>query len=200
VVQCRGMADSSDDCHQARHLMTASQSRKSARRTRRLSTGHRRARSDIQLASQIVRQFIMPDAIRRPFTAASPSANLLGRLDPNNKPHPRLSNLHNARGTAFRSLTRGFLPWRLSDAGRRTRGAVPHAAGIGKPFTNADINCRDCDVRSLAGPEPDRQVFAKFKHLSRKAVARSSETICVTIGEILRAFTPTQCATGCAQS
>ena len=59
---------------------------------------------------------------------------------------------------------------------------------------NADINCRDCDVRSLAGPEPNRQVFAKFKHLSRKAAARSSETIYVTIGEILRAFTPTECA------
>ena len=55
---------------------------------------------------------------------------------------------------------------------------------------DADINCRDCDVRSLAGPEPDRQVFAKFKHLLRKAAARSAETICVTIGEILRAFTP----------
>jgi hypothetical protein len=58
----------------------------------------------------------------------------------------------------------------------------------------AYINCRDCDVRSLAGPEPDRQVFAKFKHLLRKAAARSAETICVTIGEILRAFTPTECA------
>jgi hypothetical protein len=44
------------------------------------------------------------------------------------------------------------------------------------------------DVRSLAGPEPDGQVFAKFKHLSRKVAARSSETIYVTIGEILRAF------------
>jgi hypothetical protein len=65
---------------------------------------------------------------------------------------------------------------------------------------NADINCRDSDVRSLAGPEPDRQVFAKFKHLMRKAAARSSEIICVTIGEILRAFTPTECATGYAQS
>src|ERR1700730_17951347 len=65
---------------------------------------------------------------------------------------------------------------------------------------NAHINCRDCDVRSLAGPEPDRQVFAKFKHLSRKAAARSSETIYVTIGEILRAFAPTECATGYAQS
>jgi len=55
-------------------------------------------------------------------------------------------------------------------------------------------HCRDCHVRSLAGPEPDRQVFAKFKHLLRKAAARSAETIYVTIGEILRAFTPTECA------
>jgi hypothetical protein len=49
-------------------------------------------------------------------------------------------------------------------------------------------------------PEPDRQVFAKFKHLLRKAAARSFETIYVTIGEILRAFTPTEYATGYAQS
>jgi hypothetical protein len=32
------------------------------------------------------------------------------------------------------------------------------------------------------------------KHLLRKAAARSAETICITIGEILRAFTPTECA------
>jgi hypothetical protein len=38
---------------------------------------------------------------------------------------------------------------------------------------NVDINCRDRVVRSLAGPEPDREVFAKFKHLSRKAAAHS---------------------------
>jgi hypothetical protein len=41
-----------------------------------------------------------------------------------------------------------------------------------------------------------RQVQA----LIAQAAARSSETICVTIGEILRAFTPTECATGYAQS
>ena len=41
---------------------------------------------------------------------------------------------------------------------------------------------------------PIEQVFAKLKHLLRKAAARSAETICVTIGEILRAFTPTECA------
>ena len=40
---------------------------------------------------------------------------------------------------------------------------------------------------------PIERVFAKLKHLLRKA-ARSAETICVTIGEILRAFTPTECA------
>jgi hypothetical protein len=56
-----------------------------------------------------------------------------------------------------------------------------------------DINCRNCDVRSLTEPEPDRRVFAKFKHLLRKAAARSAETIRVTFGEILRAFTATEC-------
>jgi hypothetical protein len=56
-----------------------------------------------------------------------------------------------------------------------------------------DINCRDCDVRSLAKPELNR-VFVKFKHLLRKAAARSAETICVIIGKILRAFTPIECA------
>jgi hypothetical protein len=39
------------------------------------------------------------------------------------------------------------------------------------------------------------QVFAKLKHLLRKAAARSAETICVTIGETLRAFTPTNAPT-----
>ena len=38
-----------------------------------------------------------------------------------------------------------------------------------------DINCHDCDVRSLAEPELDRRVFAKLKHLLRKAAARSAE-------------------------
>jgi hypothetical protein len=42
-------------------------------------------------------------------SAASPSANLLGRLDSDHKSLPRLSNLHNACGTALRSPKRGFL-------------------------------------------------------------------------------------------
>jgi hypothetical protein len=60
----------------------------------------------------------------------------------------------------------------------------------------ADINYRDCDVRSLAGPEPDQigRPSARLKDLLRKPAARSAETICVTSGEILRAFTPTECA------
>src|SRR5215204_1456271 len=58
----------------------------------------------------------------------------------------------------------------------------------------SDINCRYCDALSLAEPEPNRQVFVKFKHLLRKAATRSAETICVITGEILLAFTPTECA------
>ena len=40
---------------------------------------------------------------------------------------------------------------------------------------------------------PIEQVFAKLKHLLRKAAARTAETICAAIGEILRTFTPQEC-------
>jgi transposase len=41
---------------------------------------------------------------------------------------------------------------------------------------------------------PIEQVFAKLKHLIRKAAGRTPETICAAIGEILGAFTPQECA------
>ena len=41
---------------------------------------------------------------------------------------------------------------------------------------------------------PIEQVFAKLKHLLRRAAARTVETICAAIGEILGAFTPEECA------
>ena len=75
-------------------------------------------------------------------SAASPSHNSLDRLDPNQPALPRRPNPHSARGTALRSLKRGLLPWRLSDAGRRTRGAVPSSGRHPKPFTLTDIAWR----------------------------------------------------------
>jgi transposase len=41
---------------------------------------------------------------------------------------------------------------------------------------------------------PIEQVFAKLKHLLRKAAARTVETVCATIGELLGAFTKNECA------
>jgi len=41
---------------------------------------------------------------------------------------------------------------------------------------------------------PIEQVFAKLKHLLRKAAARTAETICAAIGELLGAFTKDECA------
>jgi transposase len=41
---------------------------------------------------------------------------------------------------------------------------------------------------------PIEQVFAKLKHLLRKANARTSDAICTAIGNILPAFTPEECA------
>ena len=40
---------------------------------------------------------------------------------------------------------------------------------------------------------PIEQLFAKLKHLLRKAAARTNETVCARIGHLLDAFTPTQC-------
>src|SRR5262249_46687345 len=41
---------------------------------------------------------------------------------------------------------------------------------------------------------PIEQVFAKLKHLLRKAAARTVEAICAAIGNILGVFTPEECA------
>jgi transposase len=41
---------------------------------------------------------------------------------------------------------------------------------------------------------PIEQVFAKLKHLLRKAAARTVETVCAAIGELLGAFTNDECA------
>ena len=40
---------------------------------------------------------------------------------------------------------------------------------------------------------PIEQVFAKLKHLLRKAQARSQDAVCTTIGELLRTYTPQEC-------
>jgi transposase len=47
---------------------------------------------------------------------------------------------------------------------------------------------------------PIEQVFAKLKHLLRKAAARTTETVCDSIGELLDAFTPEECANYLANS
>jgi transposase len=41
---------------------------------------------------------------------------------------------------------------------------------------------------------PIEQVFAKLKHLLRKAAARSPEAVFTAIGQLLNAFTPQECA------
>ena len=41
---------------------------------------------------------------------------------------------------------------------------------------------------------PIEQVFAKLKHLLRKAAARSRETVCETVGRLLDTYTPQECA------
>jgi transposase len=41
---------------------------------------------------------------------------------------------------------------------------------------------------------PIEQVFAKLKHLLRKAAARTADAVCAATGHALDAFTPDECA------
>ncbi|MSO68014.1 MAG: IS630 family transposase, partial [Pseudolabrys sp.] len=41
---------------------------------------------------------------------------------------------------------------------------------------------------------PIEQVFAKLKHLLRKAAARTVDAVCAAIGQLLQAFSPQECA------
>ena len=60
------------------------------------------------------------------------------------------------------------------------------------------IRCADAKLFFLPKYSPDlnpiEQVFAKLKHLLRKAAERTIEAVCVAIGQILDAFTPQECA------
>jgi transposase len=47
---------------------------------------------------------------------------------------------------------------------------------------------------------PIEQVFAKLKHLLRKAQARSRDAVCSTIGQLLNTYTPQECANYLAHS
>ncbi|MBV1795709.1 transposase [Siccirubricoccus sp. G192] len=47
---------------------------------------------------------------------------------------------------------------------------------------------------------PSEQVFAKLKHLMRKAAARTQDAVCSTIGILLDTYTPQECADSAAHS
>jgi hypothetical protein len=68
--------------------MTASQSGKSARYARCLSTGHGKARSDIKLKSQVARQFAAFDATCRSSISRCIVSQLAASLDPNRTLRP----------------------------------------------------------------------------------------------------------------
>jgi transposase len=70
-----------------------------------------------------------------------------------------------------------------SHKGRAVRDLIRSAGGklFFLPKYSPDLN-------------PIEQVFAKLKHLLRQVAARTVETVCAAIGEILGAFTPQECA------
>jgi transposase len=67
---------------------------------------------------------------------------------------------------------------------------VPPCAGS---FAQPAPSCSYCRS-TLPDLNPIEQVFAKLKHLLRKAAARTVETVCIAIGKLLDSFTPAECA------
>lgn len=70
-----------------------------------------------------------------------------------------------------------------SHKSRAVRSAIRNAGAhlIFLPKYSPDLN-------------PIEQVFAKLKHLLRKASARTVETVCTAIGEILGSYTAEECS------
>jgi transposase len=70
-----------------------------------------------------------------------------------------------------------------SHKGKRVRAAIRKAGAhlILLPKYSPDLN-------------PIEQVFSKLKHLLRKASARTVETVCAAIGQLLATFTSQECA------
>jgi transposase len=62
----------------------------------------------------------------------------------------------------------------------------------------AAIRARGAHLIFLPPYSPDlnpiEQVFAKLKHLLRKAAARTVQNVCIAIAELLDSFTPAECA------
>ena len=73
-------ANRTNNRRQAGHLMTASQSRKSAHRARCRFIGHGRVRPDIQPSPQIGRQLTAFNAARRSFVSHSPFGQPAGSV------------------------------------------------------------------------------------------------------------------------
>jgi transposase len=72
--------------------------------------------------------------------------------------------------------------WTISAATRAKPFAVSSGAKlIFLPKYSPDLN-------------PIEQVFAKLKHLLRKAAARTVDDVCAAIGQLLGTFAPDECA------
>ena len=148
--------------------MTASHPRKSDRRTRCLSTGHGRARPDIRLSPQIVRQFTEFDAtaplIQQPFhhppacwSASTPFTHLIrGTQIPIAQAAPPTL----ASDAKPRRTSRGFLVWGFFCQGVRKSG---------KSFVLRQFLCSIS--KPVSSSRPALRLRCRAQKLSRLAVA-----------------------------
>jgi transposase len=98
-------------------------------------------------------------------------------------------------GECFRAYVEKVLPPTL------TPGDIVIMDNLGSHKSKAVRRAiRGCGAKPFFLPKyspdlnPTEMVFAKLKHLPRKAAARDPDTVCAEIGQLLDAFTPQECA------
>ena len=104
--------------------------------------------------------------------------------------------VHRALDGTFAEQKTGWTP-RISFA-EGARRTVEWYTANHRPADVAAIRAAGAKLFFLPKYSPDlnpiEQVFAKLKHLLRKAQARTPDAICQAIGTHLDAFTPQECA------
>ena len=142
--------------HQDRHFMTAPvpRCRKCARFVRWFSAASDDARPNVRLfcqTAQLPAQFGAPAAHSSP---ASPPADAPDRSHTQSR-GIRGTQIAIVRDEPPRLPSRGFLPWRFSDAGRPCRAAPSVSGRHPKTFTTADLTRSQSHVRFT--PESGRR-------------------------------------------
>jgi hypothetical protein len=114
-----------------------------ARSLRWFSTRKAGTRPIIPASSQITQESVSFDVARGDHKQLLTSRITVDQCNRSRPPLPRIiraAQIPIAQAAPPSSTSRGFLPWRFSDAGRRSMRHRPSPAGVRKPYMSANLS------------------------------------------------------------